>query len=347
MWLQGGREFSLAGDGRKSARDGEGQSLAVSLAAVPGDPSWGVVEVGAAAGAPQSVWCVDPFAADGEKVLLREPVKKRREAFERCVVVVDGSVALDGWGDRIAAAVEASVGEGELIVLLADDGARRVEAGELRRVRFRGGRDNEPALREAVRLAKEVERGAVVWLHGPQPVALGQSEAILQLLERGTRRPVVHTVALVAGPNRLAEALGKNGGLRSAPHMVDPGRELEGFLSGLRSESEFTGWNWSRRAGPGGPDGAGQVWDQLARWWAIGEVGRITEHARAGELAARYQLVTPVSGAVVLETAEQYAQHGLEPVDGGATPHLPSVPEPSVGWLVMLAAMAAALGRRR
>ena len=36
------------------------------------------------------------------------------------------------------------------------------------------------ALREAVRLAKEVENGAVVWVHGPQPVELGQAETIRQ-----------------------------------------------------------------------------------------------------------------------------------------------------------------------
>lgn len=346
VWLQSGREFSLAAGDRRSARDGEGQSLAVSLEPVSAEPAWGVVEVAEAAET-VAVWCVDPFAEGEDKVLLGEPVTKRREAFDRCVVVVDGSVALDGWGERIAAALEASVGKGELMVLLADDGARRVEPGELRWTKFGGGRDNEPALREAVRLAKEVERGAVVWLHGPQPVALGQSEAILQLLERGTRRPVIHTVSLVPGPNRLAEALGKSGGLRSAPQMVDPARELDGFLSGLRSESEFSGWNWSRRAGSGGPEGAEQVWDQLARWWAIEEVGRIDDHAEAAKLAARYQLVTPVSGAVVLETAEQFAAHGLEPVDGSATPKLPSVPEPSVAWLLLVAAMAAAVRRGR
>jgi len=347
VWLQGGEEFSLAGSELRSARDGDGQSLAATLPTVPEDLSWGVVEVAEMAVGPEAVWCLDPFAEGEEKVLVGEPVKQRRAAFDRCVVVVDGSVALDGWGERIAAAVEASAGHGELVVLLADDAARRVEPGELRKADFTGGRDNEPALREAVRLAKEVDRGAVVWLHGPQPVALGQAEAILQLLERGTRRPVIHVVALAAGPNRLAEALGKSGGLRNAPHMVDPGSELAEFLSGLRSGSESTGWNWSRQAGPTGPENAKQVWDQLARWWAIEEVGRIDDPTEAGKIAARYQLVTSVSGAVVLETAEQYAKHGLKPVDGGATPQLPSVPEPSVAWLVLVAAMAAALGRRR
>jgi hypothetical protein len=57
-------------------------------------------------------------------------------------------------------------------------------------------------------------------------------------------------------------------------------------------------------------------------------------------------MVTPFSGAVVLETQQQYDDHGLTPADGDATPHIPSVPEPSSSLLVMLAA-AALLKRKR
>lgn len=49
--------------------------------------------------------------------------------------------------------------------------------------------------------------------------------------------------------------------------------------------------------------------------------------------AALFQLVTPVSGAVVLETKEQFAQNGLQPVDAQT---VPSVPEPGVGALVVV-----------
>ena len=69
--------------------------------------------------------------------------------------------------------------------------------------------------------------------------------------------------------------------------------------------------------------------------------------AARSELAARYQLVTPFSGAVVLETQQQYKDHGLTPADGDATPKVPSVPEPSTGLLVMLATAAAMLRRKR
>lgn len=64
-------------------------------------------------------------------------------------------------------------------------------------------------------------------------------------------------------------------------------------------------------------------------------------------LAARYQLVTRVSGAVVLETMEQYEQNGLKPVDANSVPQVPGVPEPSTPLLVLVAAAVAACRRRR
>ena len=51
-------------------------------------------------------------------------------------------------------------------------------------------------------------------------------------------------------------------------------------------------------------------------------------------LAARYQLVTPVSGAVVLETREQYEEAGLRPVEPGS---VPTIPEPEIVLLLLVA----------
>jgi hypothetical protein len=53
-------------------------------------------------------------------------------------------------------------------------------------------------------------------------------------------------------------------------------------------------------------------------------------------LAVHYQLVTPVSGAVVLETAEQYRAAGLQPVDAGT---VPTIPEPEMVILVAIAGL--------
>ncbi len=54
------------------------------------------------------------------------------------------------------------------------------------------------------------------------------------------------------------------------------------------------------------------------------------------QLAANYQLVTPVSGAVVLETAQQYKDEGLEPVN---TSTVPTIPEPETWALIIIVAL--------
>jgi len=52
----------------------------------------------------------------------------------------------------------------------------------------------------------------------------------------------------------------------------------------------------------------------------------------AVELATKYQLVTPVTGSVVLETKAQYKIAGLEPVEKNV---VHAVPEPET-YLLML-----------
>ena len=68
------------------------------------------------------------------------------------------------------------------------------------------------------------------------------------------------------------------------------------------------------------------------------------ELAKAVELAARLQLVTAVSGAVVLENKRQYSANGLAPIDPATAP---SVPEPGQLSVLVLAAAGWVLWRKR
>jgi hypothetical protein len=348
VWLQGDNGFSLTDSAGKhsAARDGAGYSL---NSAAPAD----AVEKGAAACVdklplePAVVWCEDRFAKPEERFLIREPVTVKQPAADKIVVVIDGSASMNAVKKRLADAIGEASDEG-LTLILADDGARRVGLSEIRSHRFTGGRDNEPALREAIRLARET--GApVLWIHGPQAVGLAQSEAIQQALERGTLHPVIYEVEAVPGPNRLAEAIYRSGCLRRGPAWMEPEKNLARFLKELRMEQTKPAWNWKRAAHCDGLAGS-KVWDQLARFWAVTAVEDsslvMTDAARA-ELAALYQTVTPFSGAVVLETQAQYTEHGLTPADGDATPKIPSVPEPSSSLLIILAAAASLLRRKR
>ena len=349
VWLQGGDGFKLTGSGKTHAahRDGDGHSLAATLHGGAVAQAGIALETDPLPAEPTVVWCEDRFANAGERFLIREPVTVTRPGSEQTVVILDGSASLAEAKDWIVPAIAEAADVG-LSIILADDHARRVSLEELKSHRFSGGRDNEPALREGIRLAKE-SGAPVVWIHGPQAVGLSQSEAIQQLLERGTVRPVIHEIEAVAGPNRLAEKIFRSGCLRRGPSLKDPRENLARFLKELRLEQRKAAWHWRRAATSDGLPGS-KVWDQLARFWAAAAVEDptvvMTDAARA-ELAARYQMVTPFSGAVVLETRQQYDEHGLTPADGDATPKIPSVPEPSSSLLVMLAAAASLLRRKR
>jgi hypothetical protein len=92
----------------------------------------------------------------------------------------------------------------------------------------------------------------------------------------------------------------------------------------------------------------------LTRLWASDEVAKLlaspgaAPREEAVDVAQRYQLVTPVSGAIVLENRQQYREAGLEPVAPGT---VPTIPEPET-WALIAAALAVlayayARGRRR
>jgi hypothetical protein len=61
------------------------------------------------------------------------------------------------------------------------------------------------------------------------------------------------------------------------------------------------------------------------------------DRAEAVALATRYRLVTPVSGAVVLETQQQYDAARLTPVSQTTVPTLPEPHE----WALIIIACAA------
>ena len=349
VWLQGNCEFSLSGAGRSqdSIPDGTGRSISATL------ESGCLMSPGTALVAkslpetPPVVWCEDRFASPGERFLIREPATATRPAAGKVVLIIDGSAALEEAREWIVRSIGKQPGDG-LTLILADDHARRVTLKELEAYAFSGGRDNEPALREGIRLARE-SGAPVVWVHGPQAVGLSQSEALLQQIERGTARPVIYEIDAIAGPNRLAEAIYRTGCIKRGPLLLAPEQDFSQFLNNLRTGHQEAAWTWKRAATSENLPGS-KVWDNLARLWAVSAAeapgSALTDAARA-ELAARYQLVTLFSGAVVLETQQQYAEHGLTPADGSATPSVPNVPEPSTSLLVMLATAAAILRRKR
>jgi hypothetical protein len=90
----------------------------------------------------------------------------------------------------------------------------------------------------------------------------------------------------------------------------------------------------------------------LVRLWAHDEVLRLCaskneeDRKAAVKIASAYNLVTPVSGAVVLESAQQYREAGLTP---SSAAEVPTIPEPET-WILLCISAAIILwlahGRR-
>ncbi|MEO5915940.1 MAG: PEP-CTERM sorting domain-containing protein [Luteolibacter sp.] len=349
IWMQGDPAFQLTNTEKSvsSTADGEGQSLSATLGE-SGLMNPGVaLNISALPAEPPVVWCEDKFAKAEERFLIRETATITRPAAGKTVIVIDGSLSMAVTKDWLVKAIGSQKPD-QIQLILADDHARLITLNEVKSYRFTGGRNNEPALREGIRMARE-NSGPVVWIHGPQAVGLAQTEALIQLLERGTVKPDIHDIEAVAGPNRLAEAIYQTGCLHRGPSLVSPGQDFSRFLNGLQTERQEISWNWKRAATSENLAGV-KVWDQLARSWAATTAedakSGLTDTARS-ELAARYQMITPFSGAVVLETQRQYAENGLTPGDPSASPGIPNVPEPSTGLLVILTTAAALMRRRR
>lgn len=213
-----------------------------------------------------------------------------------------------------------------------------------------GGKDNVAALLRAMEAAGDGQ-SAIVWIHGPQPVS---SNSVIELRQRWERRPdgpTLYDLQTVSGPNVIAAELEGISSYRVVPPQTDLKRDLVNLL---------TGWNGNatqllrvrekiRRASL--PAGSVETSSHLARLWANDEVARLMTAGDkkiedAQKIAAGYQLVTPVSGAVVLETAQQYQNAGLRPVNPNT---VPTIPEPETWLLIAVvgAALITLLYRRR
>jgi hypothetical protein len=136
------------------------------------------------------------------------------------------------------------------------------------------------------------------------------------------------------------------GGLRWGGGGAD---ELAATLQNIRN-GPATITHVARAATP--PADGKEVWDQLARHAVFREVmavfqGRDRVPAAQAKKAAQHQLVTPYSGAVVLENQQQYDRAGLKPVDASSTPQIPTNATPEPSSLVLLVLGLLMLNQRR
>src|SRR5262249_5011222 len=116
-----------------------------------------------------------------------------------------------------------------------------------------------------------------------------------------------------AGPNELLPDLPWAWRARSLPRTGSAEADLSVFLGRITGKAPMPSLRRSQRQGA---DGLATGSDHLARLWAsqrvldLMQTDPVANRDAAVTLSAQYRLVTPVSGAVVLETTAQYEQAG-------------------------------------
>ncbi|MFZ4764384.1 MAG: VIT domain-containing protein [Roseimicrobium sp.] len=305
------------------------------------------------------VWTEDPFANAAEgKFLLREAIAPARQALvSRVIAVIDGSEPLRPHAAVIAHALQSLRAGLQITAIMTTDAEPiqlerdAITAGVSPRA-FRGGRDSTSGLKPAMRLARESAMPtSIVWLHGPQPLNPEGTAGLAQLVERAVEPPLIHAVNLMSGRNRIIEQFYQSTVLRGESRWDGSEEGLKKLIAGACVAVPERGYVFTRHKEA--PTDGIKVWDQLARHGVFEEVlsafqGQNRVPTAQAQRAALYQLVTPYSGAVVLETQAQYERAGLKPVDANTTPQIPgSVPEPSRLALLMIGLMALVSQRKR
>jgi hypothetical protein len=300
-------------------------------------------------------WTLDPFSKTGEVIAQRiEPNSSTTPM--RAVFVIDGSAAMRDQVASIADAVAKMPERGAFAMVVASDevvelapmrpatpenAAKAAEA--LKRFDYRGGQDNLPALTRAWEIASQNPDSVIVWIHEPVPMLLGSTDELRRRWERRPSGAHLFDLQTRRGATLIIENLSGLAAVNRLTRMGDAPQELRRLFSRFSGGSQqFT---VTRSKLPGARQVASsnskETSKHLARLWAFGEVTNLLRIGdgkssdAAMKLASSYQLVTPLTGAVVLETQEQYQRAGLEPVNPGT---VPTIPEPEE-WLLMLSAL--------
>ncbi len=317
-------------------------------------------------------WTPDPFASNKQGVIVQRAALRPVNAPSRVLLLIDGSQGIATHAAFLADTLKHIPDEMPFKIMVAGDvvttlrdwqpatpNARQAAANALRAYEFAGGTDNLAALAAAWDEANQKDDVNLVWIHAPQPVSFGTTFSLLQRFRPRPHMPQLYDLQTDNGPNLIAEAMDGQTAFRSLVRLGAFHEDLARTLREWRAVTQE--WHFTRARVPGATTGAGKETSKhLARLWAKDEVQRMldepapvmqpvvqedngktktpaveTPETRAIKLAAAYQIVTPVTGAVVLETQEQYERAGLTPVERQT---VPTIPEPEV-WALLIVAL--------
>ena len=291
------------------------------------------------------------------QIILQRIQQTAAPRAEAVVFAIDSSASMETAVPEIADAI-ATMGDVAKVAVLAPQNSAQEQIVKLTSesrsairqktlsIQTAGGQDDLPTLEKAWDLAAATEHGVVVWVHGPEAVRLSSMDGIHQRFDRAPGRVKLFEIQMGNGPDRLVEGLDGVAAVEHVPLVNGLKSDLTALLSRLTSGTS----NFEivrERVDPSEGTHAKQVGEHIERLWARDEVLRLAGGRKmdaAIQLAAAHQLVTPITGAVVLETREQFTENGFTPADPLT---VPAIPEPRGENLIVMGIVIWAVYRCR
>ena len=293
----------------------------------------------------KTAWARDKYDS---QIIVRQEIREfAAPKPQRVVFVVDASGQMKDVQKEIAETIKNFSFDGETALLLTGGNGYNAEiaapnsfigspaeiALKIENATFDGGTDGVGAIDKAWNLAQEKTPAAIIWIHAPQATELAAPQNLTQLWMRRADSPALYSLQTRLGRDTTEKVLGEAGFVETVPRFAALGDDLKRLfdnVSGEKRSFEFVRTIETTKNFKPLPN-AKETSAHLMRLWANGEVKKLLadkspENEKAAlDLAVKNQLVTPVSGAVVLETQAQYDQFGLRPVDANS---VPTIPEP-------------------
>jgi hypothetical protein len=289
------------------------------------------------------VWCRDRLNPKSRIITQTISNGMTKNLPRRAILVLDCSGAMQNQVAAVSSAI-ARLPDIPVALIKADDNnslnykfeSKATVAKEVQSVTCLGGQDNIAALREAIDVVGTSKLPtAIVWVHGPQPSSAAAADELSTALRAISGRGMLYDFEAVPGANIITEHIDSSVPYRHFACIGYVNRPLIDL---------FGQWNNStpdvvltRHAAPIQLASGSQASTHLADLWARDEVTRelskMNQTDKALKTAVNYRVVTPISGAVVLQTDQDYVNAGLDP--NHATDQVPTVPEPEF-WLLLI-----------
>lgn len=264
----------------------------------------------------------DPFSGD---FIVQELKERTAQQPKHLVVVVDASQSMKGNVDKVVSALKTLPSQLKTSIVLAGDKDNPepmdLETGlkELKESNFGGGQDNLQGILKAAEVAGESKGGTVLWIHGPQPGFNNE----MYIMAPYAAAPKFYELALddcLTDANEFFKNHREIGPFAAVERSGPLKDDLESFLSKWHPGAKETFVDSTRVSSlPADVEVTNDGNREVAVLRAASEVKQLIAAGNAphaAKIGIRYHIVTPVSGAVVLENASDYSKFGM-PVPSG------------------------------